>query len=142
MELSANVKLIQSKLSEVELVLDPTEPTVAAPVSQGQEICAYRYVLGDKTLAHGKLVASRDVAARAPLFNWEGQNAQTRAGSLRWILYPLIGILALTLMILLIQSAFLRQSRRNKRRRAQTRASGNSPLVMGDRYAKNRRRRR
>lgn len=142
MELSVNVKLIQSKLSEVELVLDPAEPTVTAPVAQGQEICAYRYVLGDKTLAHGKLVASRDVAARAPLFNWEGQNAQTRAGSLRWILYPLIGILALTLMILLIQSAFLRQSRRNKRRRAQTRVSGNSPLVMGDRYAGNRRKRR
>jgi D-alanyl-D-alanine carboxypeptidase (penicillin-binding protein 5/6) len=139
MELSANVEIIRAHADEVELVLDPAQPSVQAPVTQGQQICRYSYVLDGKTLSAGTLVASRDVAERAPLFQWKAQDAETQAEAFRWILYPLVGILAIVCILLLVHSAFLRQSRRNKRRRAQDRARPRPPLVMGERYQDTRR---
>ncbi len=134
MELSANVQKIRENAIHAELVIEPAELTVQAPVSQGQEIGRFRYVLDGTTLVEGTLTASRDVAERASVFQWKQADTKSRASTLRWTLIPLIAVLAIVCFVLMIQTAFINQSRKNQRRRAQLRASKQSAVIMMDDY--------
>lgn len=134
MELSANVKKIRENALQAQLIVEPAELSVQAPVSQGQEIGRFRYVLDGVTLVEGSLTASRDVAERASIFRWEQADTKSRASTARWLLIPLVAVLAVVCGVLIIQTAFINQSRKNQRRRAQMRASKQSAVIMMDDY--------
>ncbi|MBQ6476126.1 MAG: D-alanyl-D-alanine carboxypeptidase [Clostridia bacterium] len=116
--LKTDAAVLRSRATEIEFMTDPILLSIEAPVSEGEEVGRYRYTLDGNVLLEGTLVSTRPVEKMEPVVPWQENTNGTRVGNWRFMFYPVAATLVIVGIMLLVQGAFLRQYRRNRRNAA------------------------
>jgi D-alanyl-D-alanine carboxypeptidase (penicillin-binding protein 5/6) len=132
----SNAQMIGDNLEKIDIVKQYNMDIPAAPVENGDVLGTYKFVLAGKVLQEGDLVATRTVEAKAPLFQWQGENDGTQPAvqSLKWVMWVVLGAFILLLALLVLRGIVLRR----RRRQAKLRQSA-LPIVSIEEARKNRR---